>query len=81
MSHALVPAKLDDGKLIPAIPESTLADSHSLAAEAGRRRLVGAIQALATLCRRFAGFGTCRIVSEQAAAIEGLATIGFALPT
>lgn len=76
MSHALVPAEIDDEKLIAAIPESTLADSHSLAAEAGRRRLAGAVPALATLCRRFAGFGTCRMVSEQAAAIEGLATIG-----
>ena len=76
MGHAPVPAEIDDEKLIAAIPESSLADSHSLAAEAGRRRLAGAVPALATLCRRFAGFGTRRIVSEQAAAIEGLATIG-----
>jgi hypothetical protein len=76
MGHALVPAELDDEKLIAAIPESSLADSHSLAAEAGRRRLAGAVPALATLCRRFAGFGTRRMVSEQAAAIEGLSTIG-----
>jgi hypothetical protein len=74
--HALVPAEIDDEKLIAAILESNLADSHSLAAEAGRRRLAGAVPALAALCRRFAGFGTCRIVSEQAAAIEALATIG-----
>jgi HEAT repeat protein len=76
MGHALVPAELDDEKLIAAIPESSLADSYSLAAEAGRRRLSGAVPALATLCRRFAGFGTRRMVSEQAAAIESLATIG-----
>jgi HEAT repeat protein len=76
MGHALVPAEFDDEKLIAAIPESGLADSHSLAAEAGRRRLAGAVPALAALCRRFTGFGTRRTVSEQAAAIEGLATIG-----
>ena len=34
-----------------------------------------AVPALATLCRCFAGFGTWRAVSEQAAAFEGLATI------
>ena len=74
--HALVSAEIDDERLIAAIPESSLADSRSLAAEAGRRRLARAVPALATLCRRFAGFGTRRLVSEQAAAIDGLATIG-----
>jgi HEAT repeat protein len=76
MCHAPVSAEIDDEKLIAAIPDSSLADSCSLAAEAGRRRLAAAIPALATLGRRFAGFGTRRIVSEQAAAIEGLAMIG-----
>jgi len=74
--HALVSAEIDDERLIAAIPQSTLADSCSLAAEAGRRRLAGAIPALAALCRRFAGFGARRMVSEQVAAIEGLAMIG-----
>src|ERR1700676_3484461 len=76
MGHAPVSAEIDDERLIAAIPESSLADSHTLAAEAGRRRLARAIPALAALCRRFAGFGTRRMVSEQAAAIEGLAMIG-----
>jgi HEAT repeats len=76
MGQALVSAEIDDERLIAAIPESSLADSCGLAAEAGRRRLAGAIPALATLCRRFAGFGARRMVSEQAAAIDGLAMIG-----
>ena len=75
--HALVSAgTMDDETLIAAIPESTLADPYSLAVEAGRRRLVAAVPALVALCRRFAGFGTRRKVSEQAAAIEALAMIG-----
>jgi HEAT repeat protein len=76
IGHALVAAEIDNERLIAAIPESSLDDSYSLAAEAGRRRLAAAVPALATLCRRFAGFGTRRKVSEQAAAIEGLAMIG-----
>jgi hypothetical protein len=76
VSHALVPSEIDDEGLIAAVPESSLADSCILAAEAGRRRLAAAVPALAALCRRFAGFGTQRTVSEQAAAIEGLAMIG-----
>jgi hypothetical protein len=74
--HALVWAgTMDDEGLIAAIPESTL-DTCSLAVEAGRRRLVAAVPALAALCHRFAGFGVRRKVSEQAAAIEALAMIG-----
>src|ERR1700751_3343448 len=69
-------AEVDDEELIAAIPESSLADSCILAAEAGRRRLSAAVPALATLCRRFAGFGTHCAVPEQAAAFEGLAAIG-----
>src|SRR3977135_4329652 len=61
--------------LIPAIAESDLADSCELAAEAGRRQLAAAVPALAALCRRFAGFGTRRLIPEQAAAIEALALI------
>src|SRR5258708_7556296 len=74
--HALVSVEVDDERLIAAIPQSSLAYSRSLAAEAGRRRLAGAIPALAALCRRFAGFGARRMVSEQVAAIEGLVMIG-----
>jgi HEAT repeat protein len=66
----------DDAALIAAIPEARLADFSLLAAEAGRRRLAGAIPALAALCRRFAGFGADRIVPEQAAALRALAAIG-----
>jgi hypothetical protein len=76
MGHAPVSTEIDDERLIAAIPESSLADSYNLAAEAGRRRLAAAVPALVALCRRFAGFGTRRMVSEQAAAMEALAMIG-----
>jgi len=62
--------------LIAAIPDSNLADSIALAAEAGRRRLAAAIPSLETLCRRFSGFGIDRMVPEQAAALQALAAIG-----
>ena len=67
---------LDDQALIAAIPESNLADSIALAAEAGRRRLAAAIPSLESLCRRFSGFGIDRMVPEQAAALQALAAIG-----
>ena len=73
---ALVLSEIDDERLVAAIPESSLANSGVLAAESGRRRLAAAVPALATLCRRFAGFGTRRPVAEQAAAIEALVMIG-----
>jgi hypothetical protein len=66
----------DDAALIAALPAASLADCSLLAAEAGRRRLAGAIPALAALCRRFTGFGADRIVPEQAAALRALAEIG-----
>jgi HEAT repeat protein len=69
-------SEIDDEGLIAAIPQSCLADSGMLAAEAGQRRLAAAVPALAALCRRFAGFGTRRPVAEQAAAIEALVLIG-----
>jgi HEAT repeat protein len=72
----LVAPELDDDALIAAISESSLAHSHELAAEAGRRRLAAAVPALAALCRRFAGFGARHTVPEQAAAIESLVSIG-----
>jgi hypothetical protein len=67
---------MDDGSLIAAIPQSTLAEARHLAGEASRRRLAAAVPALAELCRRFTGFGTRHEVCEQAAAIEALAAIG-----
>jgi hypothetical protein len=68
-------AALDDQALIAAIPESNLADSIALAAEAGRRRLAAAVPSLETLCQRFSGFGIDRMVPEQAAALQALAVI------
>jgi HEAT repeat protein len=62
--------------LIAAIPDSNLADSIALAAEASRRRLALAVPSLETLCRRFSGFGIDRMVPEQAAALQALAAIG-----
>ena len=67
---------LDDQALIAAIPNSNLADSIALVAEAGRRRLTTAVPGLETLCRRFSGFGIDRMVPEQAAALQALAAIG-----
>jgi HEAT repeat protein len=68
--------EMDDAALIAAIVESSLDDSRLLSAEAGRRRLAAAVPALATLCRRFAGFGLHHPVPEQVAALESLAMIG-----
>jgi HEAT repeat protein len=75
-SPSPVAADLDDRALVAAIAESSLTESAMLAAEAGRRQLGPAVPALAALCRRFAGFGANRAVSEQVAALEGLAEIG-----
>src|SRR5208282_5549855 len=78
LSVELCPAAtvLDDQALIAAIPDSNLADSIALAAEAGRRRLAAAVPSLETLCRRFSGFGIHHMVPEQAAALQALAAIG-----
>ena len=67
---------LDDQALIAAIPESDLIDSIALAHQAGRRKLRAAVPALEALCRRFSGFGTRRLLPEQAAALSALGTIG-----
>ena len=67
---------MDDAALVAAIPGSSLADSETLAAEAGRRRLAAAAPALAALCHRFAGSGVERRVPEQEAALRALAMIG-----
>src|SRR5215472_5434106 len=72
----LVASELDEDALIAAIPHASLGDCRSLAAEAGQRRLVGAIAALEALCRRFQGFGTEHAVPEQTAALRALAEIG-----
>jgi hypothetical protein len=67
---------LDDQALIATIPNSNLADSIALVAEAGRRRLPAAVPSLETLCRRFSGFGIDRLVPKQVAALQALETIG-----
>lgn len=72
----LLAAELDDDALIAAIPTANLAAATALAAEAARRRLVAAIPALDSLCRRFSGFGVERLVPEQVAALEAMAAIG-----
>ncbi len=70
------PGSLSDAALIAALPDALLADACALAAEAGRRRLNGAVMALVALCNRLVGFGADREVPEQAAALEALASIG-----
>ena len=75
-AQRLAPESLSDAALIAALPDAVLADACALAAEAGRRRLNGAVTALVTLCNRFVGFGVDRKVAEQAAALEALAAIG-----
>ena len=75
---ALVAANLDDTALLAALPGARLKEAPALAAEAGRRRLPGAVAALSALCRRFAGFGRERAVPEQVAALDALAAIGGA---
>jgi len=69
------PAGLDDPSLIAAIANAGLAACQALADEAGRRRLVAAVPALETLCRRFKGFGLRNPVPEQTAALRGLVAI------
>jgi hypothetical protein len=66
---------IEDEELLAALPHARLADSLTLTAEAGRRRMTAAVPALEALCRRFAGFGADRMVPEQAAAIDALAQI------
>ena len=66
----LVAENISDEALIAALPDSTLAD------EAGRRRLIGAVSARTALCHRFVGFGVHDLVPEQSAALGALAEIG-----
>ncbi len=70
-----IASELDDNALIAAIPHASLGNCRSLATEAARRRLVGAVVALEALCRRFRGFGLEHPVPEQTAALEVLAEI------
>jgi hypothetical protein len=59
MGHALVPAEIDDEKLIAAIPEvESCRQPQSRCGGGAAGDSPGAVPALATLCRRFAGFGT-----------------------
>jgi HEAT repeats len=67
---------LDSADLAAILPDGGITAVLAWAAEIGRRRLPTAIPRLATLCRRFAGFGADRIVQEQAGALDALAQIG-----
>jgi HEAT repeats len=68
--------ELTDAALIAALPDAGLGTASSLAAEAARRRLAGAVSSLEKLCRRMIGFGADRLVPEQVAALKALAEIG-----
>jgi len=75
---AVVVGAMADDELIAAIAgtHAGMADTVALAEEAGLRKLASAVPALATVCRRFTGFGTDAPVPEQVAAISALAAIG-----
>jgi len=77
----LDPAKLSDAELIAVLPRARQVEAPGLAAEAARRRLADAVPALEALCRRFAGFGLDREVTEQVAALRSLAVLGGQLAT
>jgi hypothetical protein len=72
----LDPARLSDSELIAVLPRARQKEAPALAREAARRGLPDAIPALEALCRRFAGFGLDREVTEQVAALRGLASLG-----
>ena len=70
---------------VSSIPDEALMEAVSgnpkrlrLAAieEVGRRRIAGAVPALALVCRQLMGHGADEIVPEQIAAVEALAAIG-----
>jgi hypothetical protein len=71
----LNPARLSDAELIAVLPRARQVEAPALVAEAARRRLADAVPALEALCRRFAGFGLDREVTEQVAALRGLARL------
>ena len=68
--------ELTDAALIAALPDAGVTAAPRLAAEAARRRLVGAVPSLEKLCWRLTSFGADRLVPEQLAALEALADIG-----
>jgi len=68
------PRPRDD--LIAAIPDATLGEASSMAAEAGKRRLSAAVPVLTWLCNRFVGYGAGVVVPEQIAALNALGAIG-----
>jgi hypothetical protein len=72
----LDPSRLSDTELIAVLPRARQAEAPGLAGEAARRGLTDAVPALEALCRRFAGFGRDREVTEQVAAISGLSSLG-----
>jgi hypothetical protein len=72
----IAPDTLDDDRLAAALANAGIRDSAALAAEAARRRLAAAVPVLEAMCLRLTGFGADRIVTEQAAAVDALATIG-----
>jgi hypothetical protein len=72
----LDPSRLSDAELIAVLPRARQIEAPGLTREAARRGLPGAIPALEALCRRFAGFGLDREVTEQTAALRGLASLG-----
>ena len=75
---AVAPAALSDDALIAAIPVVAQAACRALAQEAVRRRLLAAVPALESLCRRFKGFGRDHTIAEQEAALRAMAALGGA---
>ena len=72
----LDPSRLSDIELVAVLPKARQVEAAGLTQEAARRGLPDAIPALERLCRRFAGFGRDREVTEQTAALRGLAALG-----
>lgn len=67
---------IEDDNLLRALPLAGPRDCSAYADEAIRRRLSGAVPALAALCRRFKGFGLSRPVREQTVSLAALVAIG-----
>lgn len=78
IAATVAPDRFDDAALVMAIAGASSVECRALADEAGKRRLVAAVPALESLCRRFRGFGLDVAVTEQIAALDGLAMIGGA---
>ena len=69
-------AALDDDGLVAALGSAGPTDSLALVADAALRRLAAAVPLLRSLCRRHAGYGACRPIPEQIAALNALHAIG-----